>query len=244
MNKTQLLRKLRPFLDANFQLRSKCLKVLYPYFKGDLLEIGAGYLPDINFLMTTKINSYTACDREEFSDKYAKIKSDKCIYYKGEVLPFKKDKFKTILSLDCLEHILPHEIDKYISEVYRVLEKKGNFIISAPFFYPEHESPYDYLRFTKNGLRIILENKRFNIIKILPRGSTVETLLCIINQRLVMKLFPSNLNSFTGNEGDKNSQAILKKIIFPLTLSLFTLNIILINILGVLPRWGGGRKKV
>jgi hypothetical protein len=39
----------------------------------------------------------------------------------------------------------------------RVLRPGGRLLITAPFFYPEHEAPYDYWRATHQGLRSVLE---------------------------------------------------------------------------------------
>jgi len=54
-----------------------------------------------------------------------------------------------------------------LKEIYRVLAKPNCVVIlSTPFLWGLHESPRDYFRFTKHGLKLLLDEVGFNIIKI------------------------------------------------------------------------------
>jgi len=66
-------------------------------------------------------------------------------------LPFKDGEFDVVLCVAILEHL--EEPIKAISEMRRVLKPGGKIIISVPFMFPIHDSPRDYWRFTKYGLK-------------------------------------------------------------------------------------------
>ena len=57
---------------------------------------------------------------------------------KGEILPFEDDKFDAILSFDVFEHV--QNLERTLSECYRVLKKNGRlFLVFPGFFHPiEH----------------------------------------------------------------------------------------------------------
>lgn len=61
----------------------------------------------------------------------------------------------TALALDTLEHVeYPR---KAISEIHRVLKQGGILIISSVMKFPIHNYPFDYWRYTPEGLKSLLE---------------------------------------------------------------------------------------
>lgn len=63
-----------------------------------------------------------------------------------------------VLCLDTLEHVeYPH---KALEEIHRVLKPNGIVIISSVMFWPIHDYPQDYWRFTPEAFKSIL--KQFN----------------------------------------------------------------------------------
>ncbi len=61
----------------------------------------------------------------------------------------------TILCMDTLEHVeYPH---RALEEIHRVLKPKGIGIISSVMYYPIHDHPYDYWRFTPEAFRSLLK---------------------------------------------------------------------------------------
>ncbi len=64
----------------------------------------------------------------------------------------------TALCLETLEHVeYPH---KAVEEIHRVLQPDGIAVISSTMFFPIHDFPYDYWRFTPEAFRSLL--KPFN----------------------------------------------------------------------------------
>jgi SAM-dependent methyltransferase len=86
-------------------------------------------------------------------------------------LPFEDESFERILCTEVLEHL--HTPQKAIDEMYRVLKKGGELILTTRFIAPIHDSPGDYFRFTKYGLSHLL--KQWEIISIQEETTTAET---------------------------------------------------------------------
>lgn len=77
-------------------------------------------------------------------------------------LSFRSGAFDAVIMLSVLEHV--YEYQKAIAEVTRVLKPGGTLILGVPFFYPLHDLPNDYWRFSPNTLERLLE-KDFKISK-------------------------------------------------------------------------------
>ena len=78
-------------------------------------------------------------------------------------LPFKNKSLDFVYSKSFLEH--SDNPEKILDEIYRVMKPKSFTIHSIPFMYPYHASPFDYNRYTEEGLKILF--KKFKIIKII-----------------------------------------------------------------------------
>lgn len=59
-----------------------------------------------------------------------------------------------------LDEILEHVARPWVAvpEIHRILKPGGCLITSSPFMIAEHKVPFDYWRFTKDGLRVLLES--------------------------------------------------------------------------------------
>jgi len=92
------------------------------------------------------------------------------IDYKGDIIniPCKNNEFDVILLTEVLEH-LP-EPYLALKELNRVLKKGGKIYLTIPFCFGEHETPYDYYRYTSHGLKYLLEKSDFKVNSIEKRG--------------------------------------------------------------------------
>ena len=81
-----------------------------------------------------------------------------------ERLPFPDGYADTIISFQVMEH-LNKPLD-FLKECSRILKSGGRLIITAPFMWGIHEEPYDYYRYTKYGLKHLLQEAGFTSISV------------------------------------------------------------------------------
>lgn len=72
--------------------------------------------------------------------------------------------FDMVLSTQVLEHC--RRPDRYLAEVARVLKNDGKLILSTHGLFEEHACPYDFYRWTTDGLRLIMETNGFSVSSI------------------------------------------------------------------------------
>jgi len=77
-----------------------------------------------------------------------------------------KDEFDIVLCMNLLEHV--YDFQSVVDNIYEALKTNGMAIIIVPAFYPLHDEPYDFWRFTEHSLRKILHC--FSINKIQHNG--------------------------------------------------------------------------
>ena len=132
------------------------LEVNSNYLNGKLLDFGCGSKPYEKLFKN--LNDYVGV---EVAGNKENLKSD--IYYDGISLPFADNTFDSILCTEVFEHV--EQLDDVIFELYRILKPGGRMIVTTPFMCMEHEMPYDFRRFTLNGLINFMKKKNFKIIK-------------------------------------------------------------------------------
>jgi len=84
-----------------------------------------------------------------------------------------------VLCTQVLEHVRrPADL---LAECARLLRPGGQLVLSAPFWWPLHEEPHDYLRFTRHGLAALLDDAGLQVRAIVPDcgGMTVAVVALI-----------------------------------------------------------------
>jgi SAM-dependent methyltransferase len=69
-------------------------------------------------------------------------------------LPVRSHSVDLVVCTQVLEHV-PRPL-QLLEECGRVLKPGGWLIVSAPFYWPLHEEPHDYFRYTRHGLEHLL----------------------------------------------------------------------------------------
>jgi len=110
-------------------------------------------------------------------------------------IPFLNNSADLIFSKSFLEHA--DEPNKIVDEIYRVLKPGGFSIHSVPFLYPYHASPFDYQRYTEEGLKKLF--KKFETKKIIPIAGPFSLINVIFLELFssLFKIFSKNLSNFT-----------------------------------------------
>lgn len=80
----------------------------------------------------------------------------------AQCLPFKDETFDFVLSTEMLEHVLCPEDS--VREMWRVLRRGGQLLLTTRFLYPIHSAPFDYWRFTRYGLEHLFEGWTVELI--------------------------------------------------------------------------------
>ena len=93
-------------------------------------------------------------------------------------LPFRNASFDVILCTEVLEHL--KEPQWAIDEMERVLLDGGKLVLTTRFIFPLHDTPDDYYRFTKYGLRYLLRNWRR--VEIEEETSTIGSIAVLLQR--------------------------------------------------------------
>lgn len=147
------------------------------YSKGKLLDIGCGNKP-YSSLMPSAVSDYLGCDIVQSSQKLVDVICE------ATDIPLPDNTFDTILSTQTIEHIYDHK--KMLKEASRLLRQGGSIILSGPMYWPLHEEPYDYFRFTKYGFRALLEEAGFKVLEELSNGGK----WALLGQTIIHTLYP------------------------------------------------------
>ncbi len=97
----------------------------------------------------------------------------------AEAMPFEAAAFDTIVCTEMLEHV--PEPARIVGEIARVLKPGGYVILTTPLYFPIHEEPYDFFRFTPFGLRHLFEQAGLEIARIEPMAVGFRMVALAVN---------------------------------------------------------------
>lgn len=153
------------FSDINYLVYYFLIKdlkyAITQYASGKVFDIGCGNKP-YEQLFTSKVDSYTGCDVVQSSRNCVDVLCE------ATNIPVESNSFDTVICTQTIEHVADH--NALVEEAYRILKMGGHFIVSGPMYWPLHEEPYDFFRFTKYGFEHVLEKAGFTLIKVISNG--------------------------------------------------------------------------
>lgn len=92
----------------------------------------------------------------------------------GESLPVRPGSCDVAVLSEVLEHVRdPHAV---LREAREALRPGGELLVTVPFVFYEHESPHDFQRYTKHGLRLALARAGFEVLELGPVCGVIATL--------------------------------------------------------------------
>jgi len=83
-------------------------------------------------------------------------------------LPFRDSVFDTVVCTQVLEHVA--EPQRLMREIARVMRPGGILLLTAPMLWPLHEEPYDFYRYTRHGLRMLVNAAGLTVVRETQRG--------------------------------------------------------------------------
>lgn len=152
----------RPFFSPVYYGQYRVtLPLLKKYARGRLIDLGCGDMP-FQSLLAGQLECYDSLD---FFPRSARVT------YVGDIQHMNmipSDTYDTAVCLEVLEHV--SDPFRAVREIHRILKAGGILIVSVPHLSRLHDEPHDYYRYTRHGLRYILERNGFNVQILVRRG--------------------------------------------------------------------------
>lgn len=214
------------FQREAIQEAKKYAKAMSAGRQGKLIDIGCGRMPYRKELEPL-VDSYIGVDHPEVSKLYrSNVKPD--VLADAKKLPFRKNSFDIALLIQVLEHV--DSPNKVVKEAARVLKPDGVLILSVPFFYPLHDMPYDWGRYTITALKSFVAQAGLHVVKIKAQGGFFEFWLQMLNTFLIKRIYDIILPGF------KIHSFVLLVFIGLLSIPTILFNSLLIVIIGFISR--------
>ena len=137
------------------------LKHASRYARGRLLDIGCGNKPYAG-MFASRVSEHVGCDVVQSSESRVDF------ICPATALMVDDSSYDTVLATQVIEHVADHRA--MLCEAFRALKDNGVLILSGPMYWPLHEEPYDYFRFTEYGLRYLVESIGFVVVEIKQNG--------------------------------------------------------------------------
>ncbi|KKQ61474.1 MAG: hypothetical protein US81_C0006G0030 [Parcubacteria group bacterium GW2011_GWE2_38_18] len=152
-----------PYFIARYQL----FKKIQEFSKSDwsekkILDVGCGIKPYQNLFKQADdyigidIKGGGHYDQAKYVDRY----------FDGINIPFEENSFDLVICTQVLEH--SENPVGLLKEMNRALKKDGQLYLTMPFVWNEHETPFDFRRFTRFEHERILKQANFLENKIEP----------------------------------------------------------------------------
>lgn len=207
----------------------KYIKQLAPRLKGKLMDFGCGRKPYENLF---SVNEYIGVDIEKSGHDHALSKVD--VYYDGKTIPFPAETFDSIFCSEVLEHVF--NLDEMLMELNRVLKKGGQMLITVPFCWNEHETPYDFGRYSSFGIKHALQQRGFEVVEYYKSGNFARV-IAQLGTLYIYSLFntKSKVLNYLGSMlfiMPLHLAALVLLLLMPRNSSLYFNNIVLVRKLG------------
>lgn len=149
------------FSPAAYSQYTVTLPLLKRYARGRLIDLGCGDMPFRTFV-AGQVEAYDSLD-------YFPRRAD--VTYVADIQDMRLIAAETYDSALCVE-VLEHVPDPFRAarEIHRILKCEGVLVLSVPHLSRLHDEPHDYYRYTRHGVRQLLEQAGFDLVALEPRG--------------------------------------------------------------------------
>lgn len=185
-------------INPYFIIRRGLLRRITTFSRNDfsgkkILDVGCGIKPYRDLFSTAA--SYIGIDIQESGHRDSDKMPDK--FYDGTNIPFAEDSFDCVICTEVLEHV--PDPQRLLKEIARVLKSDGTVFLTMPFVWAEHESPFDFQRFTRYKHLQIFQQAGFSDIILTDTTGVFRVCGQLISAFAFERLFPKSkvLKSFT-----------------------------------------------
>jgi len=151
----------RLFSPAYYSQYDVTLPLIRQYARGKLVDLGCGDMP-FRHLIADRVSAYDSLDLFPRSDK---------VTYTGDIQNMNmiaSESYDTAICIEVLEHV-PDPFQA-MREISRILKPGGVLILSVPHLSRLHDEPHDYYRYTRYGIRCLLEQGELIVLSVNKRG--------------------------------------------------------------------------
>jgi len=139
---------------------AQTLSALAPQLRGKrMLDIGCGNKPYRAFFPHAQLYIGVDIAQSNAANEIVSLTDD---------LPFAANTFDCAICTQVLEHVA--EPARLLAEAFRTLTPNGVLLLAAPMYWPHHEEPYDFFRYTRYGLEYLVTNAGFEILQMQQQG--------------------------------------------------------------------------
>ena len=150
---------------------------------GRLLDYGCGEKRYEKFFLG--IAEYNGLEVSAKCESLAHQELTGVVYYDGLIVPFRDKSFDSIVSFQVLEHV--EDIDRCFEELVRLGKDNCIYMFTVPMFWPEHEAPHDFRRFTEFGIKNYLDRFGLQLDLLVKTGNIYEVVALLLLDYLFMK---------------------------------------------------------
>ncbi|MDB5894054.1 MAG: hypothetical protein JWQ88_1585 [Rhodoferax sp.] len=157
---------------------------------GTVLDVGAGQAPWRGWLPAHC--RYMGLDVANAGD-FGMTGGQDITYYDGQTIPFPSQAFDAALCVEVLEHA--RDPDALMAEIARVLKAGAPLLLTVPWSARRHHIPFDFHRFTRERLQLMLATHGFTDITVEERGDDIAVIankLVVLAIRLLKAVAPRN----------------------------------------------------
>jgi SAM-dependent methyltransferase len=149
------------------------------YVQGKLLDLGCGKAPLFGIYHLYASEVYCV----DWENSLHENRHLDAVCNLNRLLPLPDESFDAIILSDVLEHIAEPKL--LFSEMHRILRTGGKILLNVPFYYPLHEEPYDYFRYTRFALRKFADDARLKVVKLTAAGGALIVMTDIMSKFLM-----------------------------------------------------------
>jgi SAM-dependent methyltransferase len=139
------------------------------YAEGRLVDIGCGSKP-WRAVFAPHVSEHVGVDHVDSKRSPGSVDVIAGAYE----IPLGEGSANTILMSAVLEHL--EQPPRALAEAHRLLAPGGHLILTAPLFWPLHEQPRDFFRYTPDGFRFLLVDAGFDVVEIIPLSGVWTTI--------------------------------------------------------------------